>query len=244
VDVTRAEQSGTAASRQSEPERRNLDLWNAYGDNHLSRGTEIPEPGSLHWGYWEGVGPGEEILGDLTGRRVLDLCSGMGRFAAYLAGGGAQVDAVEGARSQHERAVARFGDRPGLRLIHADAVAHLGAAGPYDVVFSAHGLAFLDPNRVLPALASALSPGGRLVFSVLHTNSDGDAPGDAVAARSEALHLADIGPRPVEMWVLTPARWEALLTEHGLIVDQVEVLTAPDGEGLSSCTLLRAHRSE
>lgn len=237
-----ADRSGTAPPRASEPERRNLALWNDYGDNHLSRGTEIPEPDSLYWGYWEGVGPGEEILGDLTGRRVLDLCSGMGRFAAYLARGGARVDAVEGARSQHERAVARFGGTPGLRLVHADAVTHLGGAEPYDVVLSAHGLAFLDPDRVLPVLASALAPGGRLVFSVLHTNNDGHGPQDAVTPRPEMLRLVDVGPRPVEMWVLTPSRWEALLTGHGLTVDRVEILTAPTADDPTSCTLLSAHR--
>ncbi|MFE5207965.1 class I SAM-dependent methyltransferase [Streptomyces sp. NPDC056600] len=250
MESAHADRSGTPPSRPpepsepSEPERRNLDLWNDYGTHHLSRGTEIAEPDSLYWGYWEGVGPGEEILGDLTGRRVLDLCSGMGRYAAYLARGGARVDAVEGARSQHERAVARFGGTPGLRLVHADAVTHLRGAEPYDVVLSAHGLAFLDPHRVLPALASALAPGGRLAFSVLHTSTAGDGPWDTVAARPEALRLGDLGPRPVEMWVLTPSRWQALLGEHGLIVDQVEILAAPGAGDRTCCTLLRAHRPD
>ncbi|WP_448319998.1 class I SAM-dependent methyltransferase [Streptomyces sp. CO7] len=250
MESAHADRSGPAPSRPSrpsrpsEPERRNLDLWNDYGDHHRSRGTEIPEPGSLYWGYWEGVGPGEEILGDLTGRRVLDLCSGMGRYAAFLARGGARVDAVEGARSQHRRAVARFGGTPGLRLVHAEAATHLGEAEPYDVVLSAHGLAFLDPHRVLPVLTSALAPGGRLAFSVLHTNTAGDGPWDTVAARPETLHLADLGPRPVEMWVLTPSRWRSLLTDHGLIVDQVEILAAPDANDRTRCTLLRAHRPD
>ncbi|MEU3554260.1 class I SAM-dependent methyltransferase [Streptomyces fragilis] len=244
MESIRVDRSGAAPSRPSEPERRNLAVWSDYGDNHLSRGTEIPEPGSLYWGYWEGVGPGEEILGDLTGCRVLDLCSGMGRFAAYLARGGVRVDAVEGARSQHERAVARFGGPPGLRFVHADAVTHLGEAEPYDVVLCAHGLAFLDPYRVLPALASALTPGGRLVFSVLHTNSEGDGPRDTVTARRETLRLVDVGPRPVEMWVLTPSRWRQLLVEHGLTVGQVEVLTAPGTGDPTSCTLLCARRPD
>ncbi|WP_166027924.1 class I SAM-dependent methyltransferase [Streptomyces chilikensis] len=221
-------------------ERRNLLRWTAYGTHHLTARTEIPEPERVYWGYWQEVGPGEEILGDLAGRRVLDLCSGTGRFAAHLAASGARVDAVEGARSQHERAVARFGGRPGLRLIHADAVDHLERAEPYDVVLSAHGLSYLDPRRVLPALTRALRPGGRLVFSVLHTNSAGDGPYDTVTARPEALHLKGIGPVTVDMWVLAPALWESLVTDCGLLVDQVDLLASPKEGDSVTCTLLRA----
>lgn len=226
----------------SDIEQRNLTQWTAYGDNHLAAGTEIADPERVYWGYWPEVGPGEEILGDLTSRRVLDLCSGMGHFAAHLARAGAQVDAVEAARSQHERAVGRFGDRSGLRFIHADAVDHLQTADPYDIVFSAHGFSYLDPHRSLPTLARALRPGGRLVFSVLHTNSTGDGPSGTVTARPEVLRLMGVGPVTVEMWVLTPALWESLLTDCGLLVDQVELLASPTEGDPLTCTLLRAHR--
>ncbi|MGW0931454.1 class I SAM-dependent methyltransferase [Streptomyces sp. NPDC002644] len=226
----------------SDVEQRNMARWTAYGAHHLAARTEIPDPERVYWGYWQEVGPGEEILGELAGRRVLDLCSGMGRFAAHLAGAGARVDAVEGARPQHERAIARFGDRPGLRLIHADAVDHLRAAEPYDVVLSAHGISYLDPHRLLPALSRALRPGGRLVFSVLHTDSTGDGPSDTVAARPEVLHLKGVGPVTVEMWVLTPLLWESLVADHGLVVDQVDLLTSPTEGDPVTCTLLRAHR--
>ncbi|MFH9089359.1 class I SAM-dependent methyltransferase [Streptomyces sp. NPDC017673] len=223
-------------------ERRTLLAWNAYGTHHQARGTEIPEVDRLSWGYWPTAGPGEEVLADLTGRRVLDLGSGTGKFPAHLARNGARVDAVEGARAQHERAVARYSGQPGLRLIHADAAEYLGGAEPYDVVYSVHGVPYIDPHRLLPALAGALAPGGRLVFSALHTSSAGDGPSTSVTARPERLPLAGGGSLTVRMWVLTPTLWEDLLVDHGLLVDRIDVLTAPADDTPLACTLVRAHR--
>ncbi|MEV8312503.1 hypothetical protein AB0P36_35870, partial [Streptomyces flavidovirens] len=53
--------------------------------------------------------------------------------------------------SQHARARSRYPDLPGLRLTLADAVDHLAQADPYDVIYSLHGLPYLDPYRALPA---------------------------------------------------------------------------------------------
>ncbi|MEU3690387.1 hypothetical protein [Streptomyces narbonensis] len=88
-------------------ERRELNAWNVYGTHHLARGTDIPDVERLAWGYWPGHGPREEVLGDLVDRRVLDLCSGIGNFPTHFARRGIRVDAVEGARTQHERTVDR-----------------------------------------------------------------------------------------------------------------------------------------
>ncbi|WP_019070744.1 SAM-dependent methyltransferase [Streptomyces hokutonensis] len=179
----------------------NVTAWTAYGTRHLERATAVAEVDRLTWGFWP-TGPGVEVLGDVTGRRVLDLGSGLGKYAAYLAREhGALVDAVDVSTTQHQRATARYGSQPGLNLILGDAVEHLRQCEQYDVIYSIHGFAYVDPWRLLPALAAALAPGGRLVFSVLHTNSDGVGPSTTVAARPEILPLAGGGQLTVEMWV-------------------------------------------
>ncbi|MFJ5213877.1 NUDIX domain-containing protein [Streptomyces sp. NPDC088354] len=225
-------------------EQTNNAAWTAYGDHHLRRDTDVPDVDRLTWGFWP-TGPGDEILGDLSGRRVLDLGSGMGRYAAYLARErGALVDAVDASPSQHRRATERYSLQPGLNLILADAVEHLRRAEPYDVIYSIHGFAFIDPLRLVPALAAALAPGGRLAFSVLHTNSQGHGPSTTVTPRPEILPLAGGDRLTVRMWVLDSAAWTALFAQNGLVVEQVHTLRAPEQDNPLTCSLFRVrHRA-
>jgi len=224
------------------PDSVNAGAWHAYGDHHLRRGTALPELERFDWGLRD-TGPGAEILGELTGRRVLDLGCGPGRHAAHLVRTyGASVDAVDSSPTQHERARARYGSLSELRLIRADAVEHLGTAEPYDVVYSVNAVPYIDPRRLLPALARALRPGGTLCFTALHTNSRGDGPSSAVEARPEILRLAGGGEMTVRMWALTPELWTDLLGEQGLRVEGVDVLDAPEDGNHASYRLFRVTR--
>ncbi|WP_327411293.1 bifunctional class I SAM-dependent methyltransferase/NUDIX hydrolase [Streptomyces sp. NBC_01281] len=224
-----------------EPEAVNARAWTTYGTHHLQRGTDVPEVDRISWGFWP-TGPSAEVLGDLTGLRVLDLCSGLGKQAAYLVREhGATVDAVEASASQHARAVARYGDLQGLTLIHADAVEHLHHAEPYDVIYSIHGFGYIDPHRLLPALRPALKPAGRLAFSVLHTNCRARGPSSSVTSRAEILPLAGGEEQTVEMWVLNPKLWEDLCVDNGLLVDGIDALDAPEDDNPVSVRLYRTH---
>ncbi len=223
-------------------ELRTRRAWDAYGTHHLRRGTPLPDVDRIAWGPAVN-GPGDEILGDLNGLRVLDLGCGPGRHAAHLVRvHGAQVDGVDASRSQIERARAHCPDVEGLRLIHADAVEHLRTAAPYDVILSLSTIHFIDPHRLLPALAAALKPGGRLYFTVLHTDSDGQGPASSVTPRPETLRLAGGGDLTVHMWVLTAKLWEDLLVQYGLRVRSITVLDAPEEHNHASYRLFQAHR--
>ncbi|MEU6405264.1 class I SAM-dependent methyltransferase [Streptomyces sp. NPDC046985] len=182
-------------------EKNTVDIWNTYGTHQITRGLHLPELERWDWGIPE-TGPGVDALGEVAGLRVLDLGSGLGRHAAHLAALGAAVTAVDASPAQHQRALTRYPAHSGLHLVCADAVAHLHAADPYDLIYSVGSVPYLDPNRLLPALANGLKPGGRLVFSALHTNSDGAGPSNEVSPRPEILRLpGTTQDHPVNMWV-------------------------------------------
>ncbi|MFI1798817.1 bifunctional class I SAM-dependent methyltransferase/NUDIX hydrolase [Streptomyces sp. NPDC020379] len=221
-------------------------VWTDFGRFHLDRGTNPPEPARVDWGFWGG-GPGDEVLGDLAGRRVLDIGSGTGRYAVHLARAyGAVVDAVDGSPTQHRRALDRYGvEEPGVRFVLADILDHLQReAEPYDVAYATHAFGFIDPHRLLPALAPRIRPGGRLVFSVLHTNRDGLGPSPTVGSRPEDVRLADEGMLTTPMWVLTPALWEDLLVEAGFLVENVTLLPSPVADDPVVCLLITARRRQ
>lgn len=92
-------------------ERQTRLAWDAYGTHHLRRGTPLTEVDQITWG--PANGPGDRILGDLKGLRVLDLGCGPARHAAHLAR-------------------TRYPHVPGLRLVNTDA-AIFTRSGQYSV---------------------------------------------------------------------------------------------------------------
>ncbi|MFI9202944.1 class I SAM-dependent methyltransferase [Streptomyces sp. NPDC053048] len=223
----------------------NEQAWTTYGKHHIERGTCLSEPERLDWGFWS-TGPGAEVLGDLAGKRMLDIGPGTGRYPAHLARSHkAIVDAVEVSPTQYLRATTRYGDVPGVHFVQADAVEFLQreTAPVYDVAYSVHGLGYIDPHQLLAALAPRVREGGSLVFSVLHTNKDGAGPEVTVAPRDEVLPLAGGGELVVRMWVLSPLLWEDLLVEGGFLLEHISVLRAPEPSNPVACTLIVARRS-
>ncbi|MEU9859339.1 class I SAM-dependent methyltransferase [Streptomyces sp. NPDC047971] len=221
-------------------EQRNKEVRTTYGAHQLARDVDLPELDGWAWDI-PGAGPGVEVFGGLKGLRALDLGSGLGRQAAFLASLGAKVTALEAAPTQHQRALARYPATPGLRLICADAATHLQRADPYDLIYSIGGVPFMDPNRLLRALSNALRPGGRLLFSALHTNSAG--PSSTVAPRPEILRLpGTTEDHTVHMWVLKPQLWEDLIVAHGLTVETVSTIDCLDAGQPLSYRLYTARR--
>lgn len=115
-----------------------------------------------------------EVLGDVRGRRVLDLGCGDGRFGRYLLEAGALsylgVDASANMVKLAEQTL------PG-RVRH-ERIEEFTIPSTVDVVVSRLALHYVDDvGAVLRRVQAALAPSGRLVFSVEHpviTSNDQD----------------------------------------------------------------------
>ena len=142
------------------------------------------------------------LLGDLTGRRVLEVGAGAAQCARWLVGEGVDVVATDvsggmlAAGARYDAEVGRT-----TPLVQADARALPFADASFDVAFTAFGaLPFVpDADRVHAEVARVLRPGGRWVFAVTHPLrwAFPDDPGEAglTATRSyfDRTPYAEIG---------------------------------------------------
>ncbi|WP_240653666.1 bifunctional class I SAM-dependent methyltransferase/NUDIX hydrolase [Streptomyces sp. AcE210] len=221
----------------------NADAWTLYGQRQLNRAFMPPVPEQLNWTPWQEVGPGAEILGEIAGKRVLDIGSGAGHHAVHLARAhGARMTAIEQSPTQHQRAVGTHADVHGVAFVQGEVVDYLHTAEPFDAAYAIGTLAFTDPHRILPALRAGLRPGAPLILSLLHTDLHDRGPSTTVAPREQMILLRDDPPLATQMWVLAPQLWEDLLTEHGFRVEAIDLLHHPDDRAAVVQQLIRARR--
>jgi len=149
-------------SRADETRSASSAFWDSYAATYQAEHLR-----ELHGFLWCPEGVREEearLLGDVAGRRVLDVGCGAGQTTRWLASQGALAVGFDLSFAQLALAP------PGLRLVRADAEALPFADGAFDVACSAYGaLPFVaDSARVMREVARVLRPGGRWVFSVTH----------------------------------------------------------------------------
>lgn len=127
------------------------------------------------------VGPGEEpaaivrdALDDLPPGRALDVATGHGRNAIFLAERGWEVDAIDISRAMLDPAYERATDRSvSVNWILADIDDYCFPTDAYDVIT----VSYFDARDRLSAVKDALVPGGVLCYEHhLLTDDDTAAP--------------------------------------------------------------------
>ncbi|MFE9652095.1 class I SAM-dependent methyltransferase [Micromonospora sp. NPDC006431] len=131
------------------------------------------------------------LLGEVAGRRILELGCGAAAAARWLATQGARpvaLDLSAGMLRHAAQAAARTGVR--VPLVQADALALPFADAAFDTVCTAFGaIPFVaDSAAVMREVSRVLRPGGRWVFSVTHPMRwiflDDPGPGGLAAVHS------------------------------------------------------------
>jgi SAM-dependent methyltransferase len=216
---------------------RNRELWDQFAaDYQKKHGGQLAKSGGLAWGLWQLPESQLRVLGDVSGRDVLELGCGAAQWSIALHGLGARVTALDNSARQlaHARVLmaAAAADFP---LVHASAESTGLADASFDVVFCDHGgMTYGDPYRTVPEAARLLRLGGLLAFS-MHTPIldmawpfGTDHPSDRLAVDYWELHTLD-EPGETVAFQLPYGTWIRLFRENELVVEDLLELRPPAG---------------
>lgn len=156
---------------EAESQRASRLWWDADADDYLAEhGRDIGDSDFV----WcpEGVREADVgLLGDVAGKRVLEVGAGSAPCARWLAVHGARPVALDlsGAMLRHAAALGVSTGAP-VPLVQAGAERLPFGDGVFDLACSAFGAVpfVADPRRVMREVARVLRPGGRWVFAVNH----------------------------------------------------------------------------
>jgi SAM-dependent methyltransferase len=220
--------------RASEETLRNRVYWDRTSDEYQERHKEFirqPEP---RWGVWQIPDSELGVLGDVTGKDVLELGCGAAHWSILLAKLGARPVGLDNSEHQLEHArvlMAETGvDFP---LVHSSAEEVPLPDESFDVVFCDHGaFTFADPYRTVPEAARLLRPDGLLAFSkssafAAVVEDEEERVGPTLTRDYFGLHAIDDGD--VVTYELPYGEWIRLFRANGLIVeDLIEPRPAED----------------
>lgn len=169
------------------PPTDNAAAWDQAAAAYLA-GAHLPTD-VAHYGADIGTEADFRLLGDLKGKRVLELgCGGAHNSIAFAKQGAIAIGVDQSAEmlaharrlcdQEEVRVELRQGDLADLAFVRADSV---------DLVFSAYAFGYVDDlNRVFRQVHRVLKVGAPLVFSLPHPFShliDGDHPDQPLLVR-------------------------------------------------------------
>ena len=158
-----------------ETARANRSWWDAEADSYYTEHGSFLGDNDFVWGP-EGLREADaQLLGELDGRRLLEVGAGAAQCSRYAARLGARVVAtdISGAMLRQGADLNRrlaLGTGLDVPLVQCDATSLPFADCSFDTVFTSYGaVPFVADSAALMAQAArVLRPGGRFVFSTTH----------------------------------------------------------------------------
>lgn len=186
-----------------------------------------------------------DLLGDVRGRRILDVGCGASPLGRLLVERGAAVVGIDGSTAMLRIAAASAVE--GLALVAHDLNEPLPFAdASFDAVTASFVLHYLEDWRaVLAELARVLRPGGVIVATTHHPVRDSalSPTGSYLSTElvEERWHLGT-SDHAVRFWRRPLAAMFAAIADAGLVVDQLREPPAP-GETTARLLALRLRSS-
>jgi len=172
---------------------KNRAFWNSTSDAYQASHGTVLRKRALAWGVWRIPESTLRILGDVEGRRVLELGCGAAQWTLALLERGAHAIGVDLSDQQlmHARAAAQSGSiRP--TLVQGDAEQLPFRSEMFDIVFCDHGaIVFAPPETTVAEASRVLRPGGlcALCMSTPVRDICFDATADSVTPRLSANYF-------------------------------------------------------
>ncbi|MCW2927856.1 MAG: methyltransferase type 11 [Thermoleophilia bacterium] len=223
---------------------RNRAQWNDWAAEYVPSGERHWTEPDPSWGLWSIAEADAGVLGEggagrFAGRDVVELGCGTAYVSSWLARAGAKVTGIDVsdeqlATARRLRAEHGFEDR--IELIQGSGEDLPFDDASFDLAISEYGVClWCDPYRWIPEAARVLRPGGELIF--LTNGVLGllciDEPGLSTTTQ---LHRPLFGMHRMEWpdddsveFHLPHGEMIRLLGEHGLQVERLIELQAPEG---------------
>jgi len=217
--------------------RKNAAGWNARADEYQERHREqLLHP--LAWGVWEIDEAELRILGDVRGKRVLELGCGAAQWSGFLARDRGAMPVGLDLSAGQLRHARRFTGELGvaLPLVRGDAEALPFAGASFDLVFCDHGAtSFTDPRHTVPEAARVLRPGGRFAFNMSSPLRDlcWNAERDEIveSLQRDYFGLFRLEEKDEVDFQLPYGGWIRLFRSAGLVVEDLVEIRPPAGAG-------------
>jgi SAM-dependent methyltransferase len=226
----------TSSSELPDSVARNIADWTKSNAEHTdAKAPEAWARADMTWGIF-GIPESElGVLGDVSGKDVVELGCGTAYVSAWLAKSGARPVGVDPTPAQLETA-RRMQEETGISfpLVEAAAEAVPLPDTSFDLAVSEYGASlWAVPERWLAEASRLLRPGGRLVFLtnsvlvILCSPDEGAAVEQLVRPQFEGLYRMEWpGEEGVE-YHPTHGQWIRLLRDNGFEVEALVELQAP-----------------
>ena len=215
--------------------RRNRDAWDsdstAYQKEH---GKHLEGAKALAWGIWRIPERELKILGDVRGKRMLELGAGAAQWSKALRRKGADPVALDGSHVQLLHA--QGNGRSKLPLVQAAAEFLPFRVESFDIVFCDYGaMSFADPALTVPEVARVLRSGGLLAFTTTTPVLNVCWP-DGEDTVTETLTYSYFGMRRFEWsdddtvdYQVPYGEWIRLFRDNAFVVEDLIEIQPPKG---------------